>query len=101
MAEPVKPRDAHIPERLYRMMRIGAGDYLLPSNDLRTLWRISTYDDEDITECDRAITVWGVASRPYPRSPDYIDLADWAGWEQYSYGHRTRKGAIQSAMTAT
>jgi hypothetical protein len=98
----MNPPDKDIPERLFRIIRIEAGDYLLPSNDLQTLWRISTYDDEDITEYyGRAITIWGVASRPYPRSPDDIDLADWAAWEQYSYGHRTRKEAIQSAMTAT
>jgi hypothetical protein len=30
-------------QRRYALMRVEKGDYLLPSNDAKTLWRISSY----------------------------------------------------------
>lgn len=50
------------PERKWRMVRVGPGDWLLPSNDLRCAWRISTYWEdgsasyEDERGRDRVIT---------------------------------------------
>lgn len=37
-------------ERRYRMIRLGAGDYLLPSNDGNTLWRFRTYEEDGSAE---------------------------------------------------
>lgn len=101
---PMKSDEAHIPERRYRMTRIEAGDYLLPSNDLQTLWRITAYEDEDddFKGCGgcRTVTIWGLSSRPYPEPDEYLDLPDWDGWDEgISYGHRTRKEAVQAAMS--
>ena len=98
----VNPRDPNLPDRRYRMMRIETGDYLLLSNDLQTLWRITVFEDEEVTKGGgyRNITVWGLSSRPYPKPFDDVDLADWDGWHDYWYGHRTRKEAIHAAMTS-
>jgi hypothetical protein len=37
-------------ERKYAMVRLGAGDYLLPSNDAQTMWRISKYWEDGSLE---------------------------------------------------
>src|SRR5579884_1881334 len=89
--------------RLYRMTRIEAGDYLLPSNDLQTLWRITAYDEDDpLEERDPPVVrrIWGLSSRPYPKPGEHVDLADdFSGWEFISYGHRTRNDAVREAMS--
>jgi hypothetical protein len=36
-----------MPERRFQMTRLRAGDYLLPDNDGRTLWRIARYEERD------------------------------------------------------
>lgn len=38
-----------MPERQWQMVRLGPGDWLLPSNDRKTLWRIQKYPERDGT----------------------------------------------------
>ena len=42
-------------ERKYQMTRISAGDYLLPSNDGKTLWRICAYEEDGSAAVEEAL----------------------------------------------
>lgn len=51
------------PQRKYALTRIGPGDYLLPSNDGQTIWRIAKYEDgpsHGVEGMDRDRDFWGV-----------------------------------------
>lgn len=37
---------ADLAERLYRMVRLRAGDYLMIDNERRNLWRITSYEED-------------------------------------------------------
>jgi hypothetical protein len=85
-------------ERLYALTRIDKGDYLLPSNDGKTLWRIYSYPELE----GRAGTSWGYAKyidggpERFTRSDD--DLADWGYWETYADSFPSRQAAIDDAL---
>lgn len=97
-------------ERRYRMVRVAAGDYILPSNDGRTLWRIATYVERgdaawvDADGNEHAIvgTFW--ASWKYDRpfhnqgewtDPDFLEWHNWLHWEG---PFNTRREAVDSAL---
>lgn len=72
-------------ERKWQMTRVGAGDYLLPSNDEQTLWRITKYEERDgtLTRGDGTVVngdFWALWRLRFPL-PDYDavdhDLWDW------------------------
>lgn len=50
--QPVLPVDQRLeaaqgrPDRLWALHRVRSGDYLLPSNELDVLWRVSTFDED-------------------------------------------------------
>lgn len=54
-------------ERKYAMTRIATGDYLLPSNDARTIWRIERYTDGPSLGLDWPRVWRGVALDGRPR----------------------------------
>ena len=103
-------------DRLYAMIRIGPGDYLLPGNDGLTLYRISTYEETgdgyytDARGRERRIvgTYWQAAE--YVHGAGTIedamneadaDLLDWSDdygnerWACVVYGQKTRADAIR------
>jgi hypothetical protein len=100
------------PVRKWAMTRIRSGDYLLPSNDARTLWRISEYaEDGSAGNYDGAgrwvpITgrFWQVSKfkGPLPAVdatlPD--DFLDWDNWETHTTGLLKRKYAVEVALNA-
>jgi hypothetical protein len=101
-------------ERKYQMTRVRAGVYLLPSNDLQTLWRISSYTEHGDGEWanGRVIrgTFWETArhTTPLPKIAPHLIGDDealdflWGDqWESYSFVHPTRAEAIESALSAT
>lgn len=89
--------------RRYSMIKLATGDWLLPSNDLRTLWRICREPDgwwtsmrllEDyntdgfpLLERDQLGTIIGIM----PTSS-----LEWtyAEWETYGQGYTTRREAV-------
>lgn len=110
-------------ERVWQMRRISAGDYLLPSNDRRTLWRISRYHEDGSLERHDGTKVrgdfWRAARhrQPYDEiAPHLIGAAptrsrgvdealerflDWDTWVEHACLLPTRDAAIQAALEAT
>jgi len=97
-------------DRKYQMTRLRRGDYLLPSNDAQTLWRIYTYEEEGslIEQSpdggERAVTgmFWACARRRFPKPGEIIDLDGWSDdeWEFWAGPLPTRQAAIDEALRA-
>jgi hypothetical protein len=105
-------------ERLYQMTRIYAGDYLLPSNDRLTLWRISRYyEDGSLEQGGKPLVGWfWRAARhrdPFDRiaphvigalygdvpSNDAVErFLDWDSWLEHACLLPTRDAAIAAAL---
>jgi len=98
-------------ERRYALTKIAAGDYLLPGNDARSLWRI-TRGEETVPvesgadrwrhEYTRRVIVWeawrytaGRITNP-PDLPD--DFLDWSHWSCEASWCDTRAEAIREAL---
>ena len=58
-------------ERKYQLTRITAGDYLLPSNDARTLYRIASYVE------DGSLSYTGPGGREQVVRGTYWSVARW------------------------
>lgn len=86
--------------RKYQMTRLGAGDYILPSNDGTVLFRIVRIDEVDN---DRPVKVWSVYvyDTPVEEIPEELpeDFIEWNRWNEISHWHPTRKAAIDDALT--
>lgn len=116
MVESKAPVPAKEPRRLYRLMRLGAGDYLMFDNERRDLWRLSTYTEDgsavqrDAVGKERQITgqFWqasrftGQLDRDsegrvlgirQPADPDYDPLEDWDLWASVAALLKTRRAA--------
>jgi len=81
-------------ERRYALTKVAPGDYLLPSNDGRTIWRIARYDERPNWR------LWGLW-RWRNEGADvfaYIDTADWDRWEMVDARSETRAEAIREAL---
>lgn len=84
-------------DRKYALIRIEAGDYLLPSNDGKVLWRIMRGEEDDGT--GRFYSVWQVWRWVHsPATTRACDLGDWEQWEMADSFSRTRQNAINNAM---
>lgn len=89
-------------ERKYQMIRIAAGDYLLPSNDTQTLWRIVKIKEMD-TEKLRDVEVWEALYHETPLQQlniNSFDPDDWTPWRCWETWIPTRRDAISIALTA-
>ena len=85
-------------ERKYALAKgLGAGDWLLPGNDGKTLWRLSHEDSPDGGG-------WDIWRWPTPLSadslPDLDALEDWSQWHLEEATHPSRESAIQAALKA-
>ena len=91
-----------VTERKYALTRIKAGDYLLPSNDEKTLWRIAAYEDgpsHGVEEWPRDEEFWGLWR--FDSSPRAItdDDLDWNRWQMIEGYFSTRREAVDYALT--
>lgn len=91
------------PERKYVLTRIAKGDYLLPSNDGRTLWRLRIYEDgptHGLEDWPRDRTFWGLwkLTSHFDGTLDPDTLDDWGRWEPWDEYLPTRAAAIKSAL---
>ena len=89
--------------RKYVMTRLDTGDYLLPSNDGETIWRLSAYVDGPSQGLDWPSDrqVWGAWRWVGRGSPERAeDIDDWNLWELYTGTLPTRQEAIDEAMAA-
>jgi hypothetical protein len=77
------------PRRNFQLTKVRPSDWLLPSNDATTLWRLT-----------RSTDGWEVWSRPMPASDDELAAIDWASWDEWDHHgvERTRQDAIDAAM---
>ncbi len=90
-------------ERKYAMMRIAAGDYLLPSNDAKTIWRLVSMLEGPSTGIEgwaRDRTVWSVWRWTDTQRMPYVDASSLDGWEMWDSMLATRAEAIEVALGA-
>lgn len=90
-------------DRTYALTKLAPGDYLMPSNDTRTLWRIARYTDGPSGGLDwpRDREVWGIWKWPEPIRFDGTQAIDCNGFEPWDFMeglHETRAAAINSAL---
>lgn len=91
------------PARMWQMIRLAAGDYLLPSNDRSTVFRIRRYEDGPsygVEKMKRDETYWGCwrwMGRPDRLDDIAVDYfpEGWATVEEYL---PTRQAGIDVAM---
>lgn len=94
-------------DRKYSLTKLVAGDYLLPSNDGKTLWRLRRGFNEQIADERGKIKkeftweVWrwtlGIVDGGRGQIPDPEDWDEWELWDGYC---QTRDDAIRSALKA-
>lgn len=83
-------------ERKYALAKgLGAGDWLLPGNDGKTLWRLSLEDSADGVG-------WCLWRWPHPIGEsigiDLEGLEDWGRWDLEAQCCHSRGEAIQEAL---
>lgn len=99
--------------RKYVLTKLARGDYLLPSNDAKTLWRIARYEDR-ATSDERGVVgvhawrLWrwteplgGAPAVQHWAYPAFVDPGDWSLWEMVESKLRTRAEAIREALRLT
>lgn len=89
-------------KRAHTLVRIRVGDYLLLSNDGRTLWRLSTYEEDgSAVRGDGSEVVgkfWGLWRYRRDVSRGMTVSADWSDFEMWDSLLRRRKDAVQAAL---
>ena len=89
--------------RVYVLTRLGSGDYLLPSNDGRTLWRISRYDDPEFIGQPHGWQAHRISTHDFQQRTangwGWQDPLDWEHWEYWGGGYRTRGEAVDEVLT--
>jgi hypothetical protein len=79
-------------ERKYVLTKVAPGDYLLPSNDGRTIWRIARYDERPNWR------LWGLWRWNGPSLGVDVSHDGWGLWEMVDSRCETRADAIRQAM---
>lgn len=98
-----------VQERKYAMTRVRAGDYLLPSNDGKTLWRIASYHEDGSAEWQDERGQWHKVVGTFWQTAKYRhgvprvglldeDFLDWNEWHTWETNLRTRKEAVEAAL---
>lgn len=91
------------PERKFVLTKAtkGGGDWLLPSNDARRLYRLMRYMDGPSQGLDwpKDKEVWGVWVWSERLEPGrVVDIEDWDRWELVASTLASRQEAIDEAM---
>lgn len=87
------------PEHLWSMRRLGSGDYLLPSNDLRHVFRIIASTEGPSSGIDEWRTdrrVWSVRLWTGPRLG--VDPDAWHHWQEIKGLIPRRADAVDAAL---
>jgi hypothetical protein len=93
-------------ERRYALTKARPGDYLLLSNDGRTMWRLTRYQDGPsygLDDWPRDRWFWQAARWPEPITPEtklskQYDIGDLSRWYVTDQMLATREEAIQCAL---
>lgn len=94
------------PARKYALTRLRAGDYLCPSNDGRTLWRFSAYEDGSdhglIGVSYRRRTFWMARRTPMPAG-GMVDReeVEYLPWREVGCSLPSRQAAIAEMLGAS
>ncbi len=86
-------------QRKYALMKVRAGDYLLPDNDGKTIWRLARYEDGPSfgwRDIPRDEFFWGVWRWDGSGAPE---VEGWLNWACCAIGLATRAEAIQHALS--
>lgn len=85
-------------EQKFVLTRVATGDYLLPSNDAQTIWRIHRYVEGPSTGLDwpRDRQVWGIWK--WREVGTHIDPDDWDAWEFWDGLFDKRSQAVDVAL---
>jgi hypothetical protein len=114
------PRGLEVTERKWPLVKIREGDYLLPSNDRQTLWRIRSYEEDGSAFWEDADgkrheirgRFWSTVKYTKGTPDDFADridriltpealddlLYDGEIWSEWASGFRTRRDAIEDAL---
>jgi len=88
-------------EKHYRSIRISQGDYIQPSNDGKTLWRVFTYGEDGSLEGWKG-TFWATAKydRPFHNNGEWMDedFLEWSSWLHWAGPYRTKREAVEDAL---
>lgn len=95
------------PRRRYGLHKLAAGDYLLLSNDGRTMWRLNRYQDGPsfgLEQEPRDRWLWRVLRWPEPltastRLSKRYDMDDLSRWDEVASWLATRAEAIDYALS--
>lgn len=92
-------------ERKYVLTRVAKGDYVFPSNDAATIWRVHTYEDGPSHGLDwpRDRTLWALRRwwiTVDATSRSYVEVDDWDRWVIVQDGFERRADAIEAALNA-
>lgn len=108
MSDTKPPATETMPCRKYTLVRISAGDYLLNSNDGKTLWRISNYIEgpsTGITEWRSDRKVWGYWKwiggnevKGIWASWADTEMLEFDNWELCGSMFSTRQAAVKSLL---
>lgn len=80
------------------MTRLSRGDYLLPSNDAQTLWRIATYEEIE-GEMYWGLWRWDGGFPTGEQIAAALEEGWWTDrWEFWEGEHRSRGSAAEAAL---
>lgn len=82
-------------ERRYVLTKVWPGEYLLPSNDARTIWRLKNEDSG--SDHGWAVYRWNGDVDLQAIAESIADY-EWDRWETCEYGLATRRDAIDAAL---
>lgn len=88
------------PQRMWAMSKIGPGDWFLLSNDKRTAWRFTQYEDGPtlgLMDWLRDRKVWHVRCQPADQLAEHGDIEH--GWRDSAGPLFTRQACIDYAMS--
>ena len=88
-------------ERRFALRKLRAGDWLLPSNDGKTLYRLIAVTEGPSSGIDawrRDRTVWEVWRWPRPLPVRDVRTDSMDGWQEVEIMLRTRREAIARAL---
>jgi hypothetical protein len=98
-----------VSDRKFAMTKIARGDYLLPSNDRKTLWRLTEYQEDGLSEVSADGKNWHKLTGTFWQTAKYRgsladnaqvpdDFLEWDRWETWETGLLKRKYAVEAAL---
>lgn len=89
--------------RKFMLTKIAAGDWLLPGNDGKTLWRIRLYEDGPTHGMEIPVDrdFWGIWKWTGRPGEDYVDPTSIDHWDFFEGLYDTRREAVNTALRLT